>query len=164
MSLRSELDRIRSWGAALIRGVRNSRHHRLHTDSSQMECYLYLISTEQTGRFGSPEQLTEAVFVVLLKETALKRPQPVRIVHLNTNTFRCLHPPIKEQTKRTSRVGDVSRYLVAPPGHRGDNVSTGRVPLDVRRHVVLCNVHHDAVGGVHKGKSSVHTEHTKGDG
>lgn len=51
--------------------------------------------------------------------------------------------------------------LVAPPGDRGDHVSTGWVPFDVRGHVVLCYVHHDAVGGVHEGKSSVHTEHTK---
>lgn len=45
--------------------------------------YLDLVCTEQGGRSGSPEQLTEAIFVVLLKETALKRPQPVCVVHLH---------------------------------------------------------------------------------
>lgn len=57
-----------------------------------------------------------------------------------------------------------SANLVAPPGDGGDDVSTGRVPLHVRGHVVLCYVHHGAVRGVHEGESPVHTEHRKHEG
>lgn len=47
-------------------------------------------------------------------------------------------------------------YLVAPPWNRGDDVATGRVPLHVRGHVVLSNVHQGAVWRVNEGESSVH--------
>lgn len=45
--------------------------------------HLDLVCAEQGGRSGSPEQLTEAIFVVLLKEAALEGPQPVSVVHLH---------------------------------------------------------------------------------
>jgi len=53
----------------------------------QRTLYLDLIYAEQGGRSGSPEQLTEAVLVVFLKETALECPQPVGVVHLNTRKW-----------------------------------------------------------------------------
>ena len=137
--------------------------------------YLDRVCTEQGGRPGSPEQLTEAVLVVLLKKTALECPQPVGIVHLNThkkNTrlrekdlseFPNHHYWIVLAGKGKWWVFLASRsstYLVAPPGDRGDDVATGRVPLHIRGHVVLCYVHHGAVWRVHKGESSVHAAHT----
>lgn len=81
--------RIRSHGAALIRGVRKimfvitgSTHSTTHTHSIEKKLYLYLFCAEQGWRSWSPEQLTEPILVVLLEEPALERPQPVRIVHL----------------------------------------------------------------------------------
>lgn len=47
-------------------------------------------------------------------------------------------------------------HLVAPPWNRGDNKATGRVPLNIRGHVVLSNVHHGAVWCVNEGKRSIH--------
>lgn len=47
-------------------------------------------------------------------------------------------------------------HLVAPPGDGSDDVTTGRVPLHVRGHVVLSYVHHSAVWCVNEGKSSIH--------
>lgn len=51
--------------------------------SLQIKWYLDLVCAKQGGRPGSPEQLTEAVLIVLLKKTALECPQPVCIVHLH---------------------------------------------------------------------------------
>lgn len=51
--------------------------------SLQIKWYLDLVRAEQGGRPGPPEELTEAVLIVLLKKTALECPQPVRIVHLH---------------------------------------------------------------------------------
>lgn len=44
--------------------------------------YLDLVYAEQGGGSGSPQQLTEAILVVLLKQAALERPQPICVVHL----------------------------------------------------------------------------------
>lgn len=48
-------------------------------------------------------------------------------------------------------------HLVAPPRDGGDDVATRWIPLHVRGHVMLCYVHHGAVWRVYKGESSVHT-------
>lgn len=52
-------------------------------------------------------------------------------------------------------------YLVAPPGHRGDNVAPSGVPLHVGGHVVLCNVHDRTVRGVNESQGAVHTGETE---
>ena len=64
--------------------------------------YLDRVCTEQGGRPGSPEQLTEAVLVVLLKKTALECPQPVGIVHLHTHT--------QKKHKVRGEGGDLSEF------------------------------------------------------
>lgn len=43
---------------------------------------LYLILAEECRGPWSPEQLAEAVLVVLLEKAALEGPQPISIVHL----------------------------------------------------------------------------------
>lgn len=53
------------------------------TSSFRVKWYLDLFWTEEGGGPGPPQQLTETVFVVLLQETTLERPQPVGVVHLD---------------------------------------------------------------------------------
>lgn len=65
----------------VITGSTHSTTH-THTHSIEKKLYLYLFCAEQGWRSWSPEQLTESILVVLLEESALERPQPVRIVHL----------------------------------------------------------------------------------
>lgn len=45
---------------------------------------------------------------------------------------------------------------MAPPGDRGHHVSAGGIPLNIRSHVVLGDVHDRTVRGVHKGQGTVH--------
>lgn len=52
-------------------------------------------------------------------------------------------------------------YLMAPPGHRSDHVAPGRIPLHIRGHVVLCDVHDCAVRRVNKRQGTVHTGETE---
>lgn len=61
--------------------------------SLQIKPYLDLVCAEQGGRPGSPEQLTEAVLIVLLKKTALECPQPVCVVHLRIKKMFSMNVP-----------------------------------------------------------------------
>lgn len=61
--------------------------------------YLDLVDAEQGGGSGSPQQLTEAILVVLLKQAALERPQPICVVHLahREKIFFFIETLVKEQ-------------------------------------------------------------------
>lgn len=126
----------------------------------QGNCYLDLVGAEQGGGSGSPEQLTEAVLVVLLKQTALERPQPVCIVHLHKHRSHEMFNKKNSECKLILPIIVVVWravvHLVAPPGDGGDDVTTGWVPLHIRGHVVLGYVHHSAVWRVDEGKCSIH--------
>lgn len=50
-----------------------------------------------------------------------------------------------------------SGHLVAPPGDGCDHIAARGVPLHIRGHVVLGDVHHGTVRRVHECKSTVHT-------
>lgn len=50
-----------------------------------------------------------------------------------------------------------SPYLVAPPGHGGDDIAPSRIPLDVGGHVVLRDIHDRTVRSVNEGQGAVHT-------
>lgn len=51
----------------------------------------------------------------------------------------------------------MSPYLVAPPGHGGDDIAPSRIPLDVGGHVVLRDIHDRTVRSVNEGQGAVHT-------
>lgn len=64
-----------------------SHHHHsgFHTASLKRSSHLYLFLAEKCRRPRSPQQLTEAVLVILLQEASLECPQPVGIVHLQNS-------------------------------------------------------------------------------
>lgn len=55
---------------------------KLQEKASAGIAHFHLLLAEEDGRPRPPQQLAEAVFAVLLQQTALEGPQPVGIVHL----------------------------------------------------------------------------------
>lgn len=58
-------------------------HNSTHTPNQAGTTDLYLILAEERWGPWSPEQLAEAILVVLLEKASLEGPQPISIIHLD---------------------------------------------------------------------------------